>query len=244
MDRLARRSAGRRRAAVPPLSRPGGQPDGRTLAAASGRVPPWHGRVIPSPVTPARLDCCWSLCILPSSHLKLKRYQRLPWLIRRTGAKKMKNDGTAPLRADLWFERLEMVARGELGSLENSLRHTFHLVQLTPLQFRRSVRPKLDEDSFEALLEAGHLQAAATCLIRYPSSPSLATRHSGAFEAALLCAQCAFRFTSLGSCAGSAALGCWLNYFSRLPNEGWCEPTVHPCLPKARYALRQPLNLH
>lgn len=149
-----------------------------------------------------------------------------------------------PLSAGLWFQRLEVVARGELGSLQKSLRHTYHLVQLTPRQFRRSVRPKVDEKDFEALLEAEDFQAAASRLIEYPSSPSLLGGDTAAFEAALSCVRCALIFNSTGSSAGSAALACWLNYLARLPNEGWCDPSAHPCQPRARYALHQPLILH
>ena len=94
------------------------------------------------------------------------------------------DDDVEPLDSNLWFERLEAMARGDLGTLENSLRHAFHLVQLAPTRFRRSVHSKLEEDSFEALL------------VPRPSS------------------------------------------------EGWCSPPTHPCLPKGRYAPRQPLSLH
>jgi hypothetical protein len=58
-----------------------------------------------------------------------------------------------PLDAALWLRRIEKMARGGLGSIENSLRHAAHLLQLTPSPFRHAVRLSLDEAAFEALLD-------------------------------------------------------------------------------------------
>lgn len=155
------------------------------------------------------------------------------------------DDDVEPLDSNLWFERLEAIARGDLGTLENSLRDAFHLVQLTPARFRRSVRPKLKEDSFEALLEGGDFEQAARNLLLCEAAPSSGRREGSAgFESKLACPQCASLIVSAGTCAGAAVLGCWLTYRGKLPSEGWCNPPTHPCLPKGRYAPRQPLSLH
>lgn len=159
------------------------------------------------------------------------------------GGAALSTSGVAPIGADIWFSRFRRVARGELSGLESSLRHSFHLVQLTPLPFRYSASPRLDEGTFEGLLEAGDLHSAATNLIAYPSAPAVSGSNIAAFRAALLCVQCSYEFVGTGTNSGSAALACWLDYIARLPNEGWCDPASHPCLPEARYEPRQPLHL-
>ena len=66
-----------------------------------------------------------------------------------------------PLPECLWFERIELIARREFPSTEHALRHALHLLQLTPRQFRPPEYNALDEAHYEALLEAGDLEAAA-----------------------------------------------------------------------------------
>lgn len=74
-----------------------------------------------------------------------------------------------PLAAELWFERIEMIADGALGPTENALRHAFHLLQLTPREFRPREYGTIDEAEYEALLEAGELEAAARRLVASPA---------------------------------------------------------------------------
>lgn len=153
-------------------------------------------------------------------------------------------DQLSPIDADLWFERLGMIARGELRSLERSLRHAFHLVQLTPEEFRRSVRPAADEPSFEALLDGRQFEDAARCLINYPTPPIVAPSAPPVVEAGMTCQQCGSLFRGAGDNPGSAILGCCLDYFSRLPNPGWCDGEAHRCLREGRYERLLPLSLH
>lgn len=74
-----------------------------------------------------------------------------------------------PLDPVLWFQRIEMIANGEL-SIENSLRHASHLLQLAPAPFRNVVRLEIGECRFEALLEAGHFNLAARHLVAQPTA--------------------------------------------------------------------------
>jgi hypothetical protein len=75
-----------------------------------------------------------------------------------------------PLAPALWFQRIAVIFSGELGSIENSLRHAAHLVQLGPIPFRKTVLPILDESAFETLLEAGDHEAAARQLVAEPAA--------------------------------------------------------------------------
>lgn len=75
-----------------------------------------------------------------------------------------------PLDTALWFKRIERIARGQLGGIEQSLRHAAHLLQLTPLQFSNVVRLAIDEDQFEAFLTAGDFDTAARHLIAQPAT--------------------------------------------------------------------------
>lgn len=74
-----------------------------------------------------------------------------------------------PLDAVLWFQRIEMIANGEL-SVENSLRHALHLLQLAPAPFRNVVRLEIAEWRFEGLLESGRFNLAARHLVAQPTA--------------------------------------------------------------------------
>ena len=77
--------------------------------------------------------------------------------------------GIEPLPPELWFERIEAIARRQLGGTESCLRHAFHLLQLTPREFRPREYRKLDEAGYEALLGSGDLEAAARTLVAAPT---------------------------------------------------------------------------
>jgi len=77
-------------------------------------------------------------------------------------------DEIEPLPAELWFDRIEMIERGELASTENALRHAFHLLQLTPLEFRPREYGTIDEADYEALLEAATSKQQQGAWSRFP----------------------------------------------------------------------------
>jgi hypothetical protein len=78
-----------------------------------------------------------------------------------------------PLDAAIWFRRIEMIAQGAFVSLESSLRHASHLLQLTPLALRPLVGLSTDVENFEELLEAGNLDTAARFLVAQPTALSV-----------------------------------------------------------------------
>ena len=78
-----------------------------------------------------------------------------------------------PLEPVLWFSRIEMIANGEVGPIENSLRHAAHLLQLTPASLRPRVGLSTDEHTFEALLNSGEFDTAARHLIAQPTALSI-----------------------------------------------------------------------
>lgn len=92
-----------------------------------------------------------------------------------------------PLAADLWFQQLEKVAEGSFRSTENALRHMSHLLQLAPAEFRPLIRLPVEEDRFEALLQAGKTDTAARVLIAEPASLSIALNLDGGFHATITC---------------------------------------------------------
>lgn len=153
----------------------------------------------------------------------------------------------APLCADVWFARIEKLARGELHSLERSLRHLFHLVQLTPPQFRHLVHSELDEEQFEVLLDAGELDLAASSLLARPLRLAIAPDGAnGLVTARIQCPNCSTVFTGIGKCSASAGLASWLNCLLSLPREPnvACDHATHRSRPEARREQRQRSMLH
>lgn len=76
--------------------------------------------------------------------------------------------GIEPLEPSLWFERFEVIqsrAHAACGhAAESSLRHLFHLAQLTPAPLAHLFGVEICEVSFEGLLERGQFDAAALLL--------------------------------------------------------------------------------
>lgn len=111
-----------------------------------------------------------------------------------------------PLAADLWFQQIEKIADGGFRSIENALRHVAHLLQLAPEAFRPVIRLPVEEDRFEALLEAGDLDTAARVLIAEPASLSVRLIADGkSFRATITCFDRAFCGT--GTTKAAAVVG-------------------------------------
>jgi hypothetical protein len=124
-----------------------------------------------------------------------------------------------PLSAELWFDRIGMIARGELGPTEYALRHAFHLHQLTPREFRTPEYGTLDEPAYEALLEAGDLEMAARRLLAAPTLTVSTQPRSDGVEATIKCSTLHKLVSGTGNTTAAAILQAWTNYLSELKEE-------------------------
>jgi hypothetical protein len=118
-------------------------------------------------------------------------------------------DDIEPLPPALWFRRIEMIANGELTSVANSLRHAAHLLQLTPRPFRHVVHLSLDEDAFEALLEAEQFDTAARHLIAQPTALSVDQDSEGSVRAVISCVILGRAIHGTGESVATAVLDAW-----------------------------------
>ena len=114
-----------------------------------------------------------------------------------------------PLAPALWFRRIEMIARGELGTVERALRHAAQLLQLTPMPFRDVVRMSLEEETFEALLESGELDTAARHLIAQPTALTVKQDPDGPVEAVISCVILKRAIHGSGETVAAAVLDAW-----------------------------------
>jgi hypothetical protein len=124
-----------------------------------------------------------------------------------------------PLAPALWFRRIEMIARGELGTVERALRHAAHLIQLTPKPFRDVVRLAMEEETFEALLEAGELDTAAKHLIAQPAALTVRQDSSGLVEAVISCVILKRAIHGSGETVAAAVLDAWTTCLLALRDE-------------------------
>lgn len=118
-------------------------------------------------------------------------------------------DDIHPLAAAVWFDRVDKIARGDLGTVERSLRHAFHLVQLTPTTFRSVLRLAVDEQAFESLLEAGDFDTAAKYLVAQPTALSVEQGEAGAIRAIISCSALDGIVIGTGDRAATAILDAW-----------------------------------
>lgn len=150
-----------------------------------------------------------------------------------------------PLAPALWFQRIAVIATGELASVENSLRHAGHLVQLAPVYYRKVLLPIVNEDEFEALLEAGDLDTAARQLFG-PSTTLLIESGSGdtPARAVIACAILKQKVVGAGETTAAAMLKAWTNWLVTLrlefgadleadpaPDRDWLAPECKTACP-------------
>ena len=130
------------------------------------------------------------------------------------------SDFIEPLTPPIWFERVEKIAGGHLGSEENALRHAAHLLQLTPAPFRDVVRLGADEVEFEALLDAGAFDVAARHLVGQPTALSIEPdRAKGAYRATIGCSILGRAISGRGETEASAILDAWTACLLSLRSE-------------------------
>lgn len=118
-------------------------------------------------------------------------------------------DEIEPLAPALWFRRIEKIARGELGSVEASLRHAAHMLQLAPAPFRDVVRLSVNEDEFESLLEARKFDTAARHLVAQPTALSVDEDPDGSVRAVISCVILTRTIHGTGETVAAAILDAW-----------------------------------
>jgi hypothetical protein len=132
----------------------------------------------------------------------------------------MMSEPIEPLDPSLWFERIEKVAHGHLGTVENALRHAAHLLQLTPTPFRDVVRLGIDEVGFEALLDAGDFDTAARHLVGQPTALSVeADQKEPNFQATIGCSILGRAIRGRGDTVATAILDAWTTCLIGLRSE-------------------------
>lgn len=125
-----------------------------------------------------------------------------------------------PLQADLWFERIALIASGRFGSLDKCLRHAAHLVQLAPAVLRVAVGYPPSESKLEALLQAEDFDDAARHLVR-PGSLSVQARAGQLAEARIACPILDCEIKGVGDTVATAILDAWTTHLLALRTE--CE---------------------
>lgn len=125
-----------------------------------------------------------------------------------------------PLLPDIWFERIEVIARRELGGTENCLRHAFHLLQLTPREFHLPDYGKLNEAVYEALLESGDFDAAARKLVVASTLSVSTTSVGGRVRAVIRCSAIDKTITGDGKSVADAILQAWTACLLMLRMDG------------------------
>jgi hypothetical protein len=118
-------------------------------------------------------------------------------------------DDLEPLDSMLWFRRIELIANGELGCIESSLRHASHLLQLAPLSLRPQVALSIDEESFEALLSAGDFDTAARYLVAQPTALSIEGPGVDLVKATIRCSILNRTIHGIGKTVAQAVLDAW-----------------------------------
>lgn len=143
-------------------------------------------------------------------------------------------DKMTSLPLDLWFERVEVIASGALGSIENSLRHAGHLLQLLPEPLSGCVTWRIDECVMERLLDAQNFDDAAKYLLGDARGVCVVSEAGNSYRANLTCAKAEQDAVGLGASEAAAILAastaCLLQIRSTL-----CEPYHRAPQPPTRH---------
>jgi len=122
-----------------------------------------------------------------------------------------------PLDAVLWFKRVELIANGVLGSVENSLRHASHLVAIAPQRLRPLIGLGVDPESFEELLESGDFDTAARHLVARQRALSIEGEAGASLvRATIRCPALDARVHGIGDTIAKAVLNAWTSRLLRL----------------------------
>lgn len=123
----------------------------------------------------------------------------------------------APLDAGLWFNRIELISNGTLGTIEKALRHASHLLQLTPEELRPLVGLAVDPDSFEELLELEDFDTAARHLVGRQDALSVeGDGKADLIRATIQCSVLSGSAYGVGDTAAKAVLNAWAACLLRL----------------------------
>lgn len=140
-----------------------------------------------------------------------------------------RNDDIEPLEPAMWFERWRWLSGQDYEQaefLERSLRHGFHLIQLTPGPLKHVFRCARLEDEFEQLLEARAYVSAALSLISSSVGYQIRSLDPDRSEATVSARHVPKEFKASGSTAESALLRAWLKYLDWLGSD--FEKAVSP----------------
>jgi hypothetical protein len=164
------------------------------------------------------------------------------------------SDDIEPLEPDLWFRALERLSNRIVASDNNdvasTLRHAFHLVQLTPGPLKGVVRCELAESAYEQFLECGAFASAAAALIGSPMCYEVACglrAGSRVIEAkAWLPGQTGRPAVVSGDSLSSALMGAWAACLVGLRRRSLApeDSTLHQFPHKAPPAPRPKLTGH
>lgn len=152
-----------------------------------------------------------------------------------------------PLAPALWFKRIAVIAAGELASIENSLRHAGHLVQLAPISFRNVLPQIVEEGEFESLLESEGLETAARNLFGPTTTLLIEAPDNGKpVRAVVSCSTLQRTVDGTGTSAAAAMLNAWTRWLMTLrvelgaelsdmeePAGGWRTPSGLRSCPRA-----------
>jgi hypothetical protein len=140
-----------------------------------------------------------------------------------------------PLAPNLWFQRLAVIAAGELGSVENSLRHASHLILLTPNSFPKSRSANIGRRRHSRLyLRRATSTPQARQLVVPPANLLVqANPDAKSLRAVIACAILKRPVEGTGETAAAAILDAWTSWLITLRLEFGVDLEQVPLPPPA-----------